>query len=41
MKLIRFREAGKEKPGVCVLNRHNYVSEFAQENDEVFLVMME
>lgn len=36
MKLIRFGEAGKEKPGVCIDNGHYDVSGFIQDYDERF-----
>ena len=36
MKLIRFGEAGNEKPGVCINNEHFDVSGFIQDYDERF-----
>ena len=36
MKLIRFGEAGKEKPGVCIDGEHYDVSGFIQDYDERF-----
>jgi len=36
MKLIRFGEAGKERPGVCIDNEHFDVSGFIQDYDERF-----
>ena len=36
MKLIRFGEPGKEKPGVCIDNEHYDVSDFVQDYDERF-----
>jgi 2,4-diketo-3-deoxy-L-fuconate hydrolase len=36
MKLIRFGEAGKERPGVCIDNEHYDVSGFIQDYDERF-----
>ena len=36
MKLIRFGEAGKERPGVCIDNEHFDVSGFIQNYDERF-----
>jgi 2-keto-4-pentenoate hydratase/2-oxohepta-3-ene-1,7-dioic acid hydratase in catechol pathway len=36
MKLIRFGEAGKEKPGVCIDNEHYDVSGFIHDYDERF-----
>lgn len=36
MKLIRFGEAGKEKPGVCINSEHYDVSGFIQDYDERF-----
>ena len=36
MKLIRFGEAGSEKPGVCINNEHFDVSGFIQDYDERF-----
>ncbi len=36
MKLIRFGEPGKEKPGVCINNEHYDVSGFIQDYEERF-----
>ena len=36
MKLIRFGEVGKEKPGVCINDENYDVSEFIKEYDEAF-----
>ena len=36
MKLIRFGEAGKERPGVCIDNEHYDVSGFIQDYNERF-----
>lgn len=36
MKLIRFGDAGKERPGVCIDNEHYDVSGFIQDYDERF-----
>ncbi|ULQ54235.1 fumarylacetoacetate hydrolase family protein [Flavihumibacter fluvii] len=36
MKLIRFGEAGKEKPGVCIQERNYDVSGFIQDYNEAF-----
>ena len=36
MKLIRFGEAGKEKPGVCIDDEYYDVSGFIQDYDERF-----
>lgn len=36
MKLIRFGETGKEKPGVCIDNENYDVSGFIKDYDEVF-----
>ncbi len=36
MKLIRFGEPGKEKPGVCISNKNYDATEFVKEYDEAF-----
>jgi 2,4-didehydro-3-deoxy-L-rhamnonate hydrolase len=36
MKLVRFGEAGKEKPGICISNDYFDVSAFVKDYDEAF-----